>query len=65
MQLKIMTKSNSKEFRSFGNDGVENGLMIFDRDIIQNSSSISTYMSLANPNAKEIHYKSDLKNYSN
>ena len=61
-----MTKSNSKEFRSFGNDGVENGLMIFDRDIIQNSSSISTYMSFGlNPNAKEIHYKSDLKNYSN
>ena len=64
--IKIMTKSNSKEFRSFGNDGVENGLMIFDRDIIQNSSSISTYMSFGlNPNAKEIHYKSDLKNYSN
>ena len=40
--------------------------MIFDRDIIQNSSSISTYMSFGlNPNAKEIHYKSDLKNYSN
>ena len=64
--IKIMTSSNSKEFRSFGSDGVENGLLIFDRDVIQNSSSISTYMSFGlNPNAKEIHYKSDLKNYSN
>ena len=59
--IKIMSDSNSKEFRSFGSDGVENGLMIFDREVIENSSSISTYMCFGlNSKAKEIHYESDL-----
>jgi CMP-N-acetylneuraminic acid synthetase len=59
--IKIMIDSKSKEFRSFDSDGVENGLMIFNRDVIENSSIISTYMCFGyNPNAKEIHYKSDL-----
>lgn len=58
--INIMVKHKLKEVRGFDVDGVENGLMILDKEILQNNRDISYYLGGITTNGKEIHYKKDL-----
>jgi CMP-N-acetylneuraminic acid synthetase len=60
--LELMKSTNSREFRSFDERGLENGLMIFDKKVIRENPIMSAYMCFGlSPNATEIHYKEDLE----
>lgn len=50
-----------KEVRGFDQNGVENGLMILDKSIIQSNRDVSYYLGAVTTNGTEIHYKEDLK----
>ncbi|MBL20164.1 MAG: hypothetical protein CMC82_10180 [Flavobacteriaceae bacterium] len=58
--IKLMKKNNLKEVRSFDKNGLENGIMILDKEIIQDNRDISYYLGGIITNGKEIHYKEDL-----
>ena len=58
--IKLMQENNLKEVRSFDEKGVENGIMILDKKIIQDNRDISYYLGGIITNGKEIHYKEDL-----
>ena len=58
--IKLMKKNNLKEVRSFDKNGLENGIMILDKEIIQDNRDISYYLGGIITNGKEIHYKKDL-----
>jgi CMP-N-acetylneuraminic acid synthetase len=61
--LDLMKSTNSREFRSFDERGLENGLMIFDKRVVAHNPMMSTYMCFGlSKNATEIHYQEDLKN---
>jgi hypothetical protein len=55
-----MIKHKLKEVRGFGTDGVENGLMILDKEILQSNRDVSYYLGGVITNGKEIHYKKNL-----
>lgn len=57
--LEIAKKNNLKEVRSYGKNGVENGLLILHKTVI-NEPRISTYVGMIETDSKEIHYKNDL-----
>ena len=62
--ISLMKKSNSLEFRSFNSEGEENGLMIFDKKVIESNVNISSHICSATINsAEEFHYKSDLDDF--
>jgi hypothetical protein len=50
-----------KEVRGFDQNGVENGLMILDKSIIQSNRDVSYYLGAVTTNGTEVHYKEDLK----
>lgn len=58
--IDTMIKHKLKEVRGFGTDGVENGLMILDKEILQSNRDVSYYLGGVITNGKEIHYKKDL-----
>lgn len=58
--IKLMERNNLKEVRSFDENGIENGIMILDKEIIQDNRDISYYLGGIITNGKEIHYKEDL-----
>lgn len=58
--IKLMKKHNLKEVRSFDNNGLENGLLLFKESVILENVNMSTYLGGIVNNVKEIHYKSDL-----
>ena len=58
--IKLMKKNNLKEVRSFDKNGLENGIMILNKEIIQDNRDISYYLGGIITNGKEIHYKEDL-----
>ena len=59
--IELFINSNSNEFRSFDSLGIENGLFIFKKDVIEKTYNISSHIcSLVNDKAVEIHYKNEL-----
>jgi CMP-N-acetylneuraminic acid synthetase len=59
--IKRLEESDLKEVRSFDVNGKENGIIILDKEIIKTNRDISYYLGSINTNAKEIHYKEELK----
>lgn len=59
--IKLFIETNSKEFRSFNNSGVENGFFIFSKEIIDTAVSISSYLCALTNNGEEIHFKHELE----
>lgn len=58
--IKLMQENNLKEVRSFDRKGIENGIIILNKEIIQDNRDISYYLGGIITNGKEIHYKEDL-----
>lgn len=58
--ITILQENNLKEVRGFDSNGVENGLMVLDKNIIQSNRDISYYLGGVITQGKEIHYKKDL-----
>lgn len=58
--IKILKENNLKEVRGFDQNGVENGLLIFDKEILQTNRDISYYLGGITTNGKEVHYKGEL-----
>lgn len=65
--LELIQSKNLQEVRSFGHDGIENGIIVLTRDRLLNGITnvkgnppISTYIGAIITNGKEIHYKEDL-----
>ena len=64
--LELVKNTNSLEFRSFNSRGEENGLMIFDRKVIEFNNNISAHICFAvNDSASEIHYENELNEFKN
>ena len=61
--LHIKNKNNLKEVRGFDKNGVENGLIVLDKEIIQSNRDISYYLGGLVTRGSEIHSKGDLKRY--
>ena len=59
--IKLMQENNLKEVRSFDRNGVENGIIILDKEIMHDNRDISYYLGGITTNGKEIHHKADLK----
>lgn len=59
--LYIKSENNLKEIRGFDKNGVENGLLVLDKEIIQSNRDISYYLGGVITGGSEIHYKEDLK----
>lgn len=58
--LHIKNKNNLKEIRGFNKNGVENGLIVLDKEIVQNNRDISYYLGGVVTGGNEIHYEGDL-----
>jgi hypothetical protein len=58
--IKLLKNNKLKEVRSFNDNGEENGILVLNKEIIQNNTDISYYMGNIQTQAKEIHYKEDL-----
>lgn len=58
--IELLKSNNLKEVRGFGPDGLENGLMVLDKEILQINRDISYYVGGIITHGKEIHYKEDL-----
>lgn len=58
--IELLKSNNLKEVRGFGPDGLENGLMVLDKEILQTNRDISYYVGGITTQGKEIHYKEDL-----
>jgi CMP-N-acetylneuraminic acid synthetase len=58
--IKLLKNNKLKEVRSFNDNGEENGILVLNKEIIQNNNDISYYMGNIQTQAKEIHYKEDL-----
>lgn len=54
-------RNNLKEIRSFDSNGIENGVMILTKSIIESNYDLSYYIGSIKTEAKEIHYKKDLR----
>ena len=59
--INLIKNNNIKEVRSFDKNGIENGVMILDKEVIQDNRDISYYLGSIQTNAKEIHYKNELE----
>lgn len=58
--IKLLKNNKLKEVRSFDKNGLENGIIILDREVIQDNRDISYYLGGIITEGKEIHYKEDL-----
>jgi hypothetical protein len=58
--IDLLVSSNLKEVRGYDHSGVENGLLVLDKSILQSNQDISYYVGAVQSSAKEIHYKEDL-----
>lgn len=59
--IKLLKNNKLKEVRSFDKNGLENGIIILDKEVIQDNRDISYYLGGIITKGKEIHYKKDLK----
>lgn len=59
--LNLFKKHNLKEVRGYDLSGVENGMLILDKSILESNRDISYYVGGIVTSAKEIHYKSELE----
>jgi len=59
--IKLLIESNLREVRGYDHSGVENGLLILDKTILESNHDISYYVGAVHSQAKEIHYKEDLE----
>lgn len=60
--IDLIINNNLKEVRSYDREGVENGILILHRSILEELNSISIYVGAVVTDAKEVHYKKDLSN---
>jgi len=58
--VELMVKNNLKEVRSFDRSGIENGIVILRKEILEDNRDISYYLGGISSAGKEIHYKEDL-----
>ncbi len=58
--LDLAVNHNLKEVRSYDKNGVENGIVVLHKSVLENYDYISTYMGAVITNGKEIHYKYEL-----
>lgn len=56
----LKEENDLKEVRSFDPNGLENGVLILDREILETNRDISYYIGSIQTTGKEIHYKTDL-----
>lgn len=59
--IKLLKSNNLNEVRSY-NNGIESGLLILNKFVMQNNFDISYYVGSVNTNATEIHFLDDLNN---
>ena len=58
--LELAVKHNLKEVRSYDKNGVENGIVVLYKSVLENYDYISAYMGAITTDGKEIHYKIDI-----
>lgn len=58
--IDLLISNKLKEVRGYDHSGVENGLLVLDKSILQSNQDISYYVGAVQTSAKEIHYKEDL-----
>ena len=60
VSIKRLEDNKLKEIRSFDHNGIENGIMVLTKKILESNVDISYYLGSITTNAKEIHYKGEL-----
>jgi len=60
VSIKRLEDNKLKEIRSFDHNGIENGIMVLTKKILESNIDISYYLGSITTNAKEIHYKGEL-----
>ena len=58
--IELLRQHDLKEVRSFDKNGVENGIIILNKEIIQDNRDVSYYLGGIITEGKEIHYQEDL-----
>lgn len=58
--VSILKDNNLMEVRSYDNNGVENGILVMNTKVLNDYTSISSYMGSITTKGKEIHFKNEL-----
>jgi len=58
--IELLTQNNLKEVRGYDPFGIENGLLVLDKSVLQSNQDISYYVGAVYSKAKEIHYIEDI-----
>lgn len=61
--INLLIDKKLKEVRSYDENGVENGILVIDKDTIQ-KYQLSTYVGAITTKSKEIHYEHEIKGES-
>ena len=61
--IEILEKNKLRDVKSFDRNGVENGLIVYDKSVMESNYDLSYYNGCIICDGKEIHYKEDLDDY--